>query len=93
MNTLTINNLLEVVKNYNPEEEDIIKKAYDYAENLHSSQKRQSGEPYIIHPLNVAYILAEMHAEYVLDYFMILSKIHILIKKIYHMTLILKLLP
>ena len=63
MNTLTIDNLLEVVKDYNPEEEGIIRKAYDYAENLHSGQKRQSGEPYIIHPLNVAYILAEMHAD------------------------------
>lgn len=63
MNTLTIDNLLEVVKDYNPEEEGIIRKAYNYAENLHSGQKRQSGEPYIIHPLNVAYILAEMHAD------------------------------
>lgn len=63
MNQLTINNLLEVVKNYNPNEEDIIRKAYNYAENLHSGQKRQSGENYIIHPLNVAYILANMHAD------------------------------
>ena len=41
----------------------IVKKAYEYADNLHSGQKRQSGEPYISHPLNVAYILAEMHAD------------------------------
>lgn len=55
--------LLKKVKDYNPNELEIVRKAYDYANNLHSRQKRQSGEPYIIHPLNVAYILAEMHAD------------------------------
>ena len=60
---MTINDLLEYVKTYNPEEVEVIKKAYDYAAYLHEGQLRQSGEPYIIHPLNVAYILAEMHAD------------------------------
>ena len=60
---MTIDDLLEVVKNYNPDEVDIIKKAYDYAFEMHKGQYRQSGEPYITHPLNVAYILAEMHAD------------------------------
>ena len=60
---MTIDNLLEIVRNYNPEEVDTIRKAYDYAEVLHKGQYRQSGEPYITHPLNVAYILAEMHAD------------------------------
>ena len=40
-----------------------IKKAYEYANDHHNGQIRQSGEPYIIHPLNVAYILADMHAD------------------------------
>ena len=35
-----------------------IMKAYNYAKEHHGDQKRRSGEPYIIHPLNVAYILA-----------------------------------
>ena len=35
-------------------------KAYNYAVEHHGDQKRHSGEPYIIHPLNVAYILAEV---------------------------------
>jgi len=48
---------------YNPEAMEIIRKAYLYAKDLHEGQYRQSGEPYIIHPLNVAYILAEMHAD------------------------------
>ncbi len=60
---LEINDLLKVIEEYNPEEVEIVKKAYEYAELLHSGQTRQSGEPYIIHPLNVAYILAEMHAD------------------------------
>lgn len=39
---------------------DIIKKAYLYAKDKHKNQKRKSGEPFIIHPLNVAYIVAGM---------------------------------
>ena len=35
-----------------------IMKAYNYAVAHHGDQKRRSGEPYIIHPINVAYILA-----------------------------------
>ncbi len=35
-----------------------IMKAYNYASQHHGDQKRRSGEPYIIHPINVAYILA-----------------------------------
>ena len=63
MKEISINDLLEKVLTYNEEEIEIIKKAYEYANNLHSGQMRQSGEPYITHPLNVAYILAEMHAD------------------------------
>ena len=63
MNNITLKDLLNKLKEYNPEEVDIVKKAYYYASNLHSGQTRQSGEPYISHPLNVAYILTEMHAD------------------------------
>ena len=38
----------------------LIMKAYNLAAEKHKDQKRGSGEPYIIHPLNVAYILASM---------------------------------
>ena len=38
----------------------LIMKAYNYAVKHHGDQKRRSGEPYIIHPLNVAYILADL---------------------------------
>lgn len=35
----------------------LIRKCYEFAEKMHSSVKRSSGEPYIIHPLNVAELL------------------------------------
>ena len=38
----------------------LIRKAYNLANEKHKDQKRGSGEPYIIHPLNVAYILADI---------------------------------
>ena len=60
---MTINDLLALIKEYNPDEVDIIRRAYEYALELHKGQYRQSGEPYITHPLAVAYILAEMHAD------------------------------
>ena len=65
MEKITFEKFINLIKKYNDNEEDInqIKKAYDYAKDLHEGQFRQSGEPYIIHPLNVAYILAEMHAD------------------------------
>lgn len=65
MEKITFEKFINLIKKYNNDEEDInqIKKAYDYAKDLHEGQFRQSGEPYIIHPLNVAYILAEMHAD------------------------------
>ena len=40
-----------------------IEKAYETASNLHKFQFRESGDPYIIHPLAVASILASMHAD------------------------------
>lgn len=62
-NSITLQNLLNKLREYNPEEVEIVKRAYEYADTLHKGQMRQSGEPYISHPLNVAYILAEMHAD------------------------------
>ena len=38
----------------------MIKKACDFADIAHSEQKRESGEPYITHPINVAIILSEL---------------------------------
>ena len=63
MNNIKLEDLLYKLKSYNPDEISIVKKAYEYADTLHQNQYRQSGEPYITHPLNVAYILADMHAD------------------------------
>lgn len=63
MKELSIENLINLIKEYNPESIETVKKAYELAEYLHKGQYRQSREAYISHPLNVSYILAEMHAD------------------------------
>jgi guanosine-3',5'-bis(diphosphate) 3'-pyrophosphohydrolase len=47
-------------KEYN---RDLIEKAYRFAKEAHEGQKRSSGEPFVTHPLQVAYILAEMEMD------------------------------
>ena len=42
---------------------DLIVKAYNYAKDNHKEQKRMSGEDYIIHPLSVAYTLADLELD------------------------------
>ena len=57
----TYEELLEVLNAGEREfDMELIEKAYRLAEKAHGTQKRLSGEPYIIHPLNVAAILAEL---------------------------------
>lgn len=55
--------LQEKISSYIHNERDLslIKEAYILAEDKHGGQLRKSGEPYIIHPLSVAIILAELH--------------------------------
>ena len=60
---MTIEKLINYVSTYNLEEVEKVRMAYELARDLHGGQMRESGEPYITHPLNVAYILAEMHAD------------------------------
>lgn len=63
MSEITWNDLLMMLNKYDKEDIVEIEKAYKFAKLLHEGQYRQSGEPYIVHPLNVAYILAEMNAD------------------------------
>ncbi len=59
-----LENLLEVLpESYSVMDREIIMRAYKYAENAHSGQKRASGEPYITHCVAVAIILAEMRVQ------------------------------
>ncbi len=52
--------LQKIKENCNNVDIDIVKKAYDLACDAHKHQKRESGEPYVTHPVDVAIILAEM---------------------------------
>lgn len=59
-----IEQLIEKILSYNQEADvDKVREAYDYAEKHHEGQKRNSGEDYIVHPFNVALILAEMNMD------------------------------
>ena len=61
----TLNDLLSKVSNYIKLKEDIdlIEKAYDFAEKAHLGQQRLTGDDFMLHPLNVAYILTEVYAD------------------------------
>ena len=56
--------LISHVRKYHPSDDiSMIEKAYRTASEAHKEQIRKSGEPYIIHPLNVAIILAELELD------------------------------
>lgn len=59
----TIEDIIEIAKEYLHEENiAFIRKAYTIAEKMHEGQFRKSGEPYVQHPLEVAYILTTLHS-------------------------------
>ena len=52
---------LQTIADYNPKYDlELIGRAYDKAKEMHEGQLRKSGEPYLIHPLAVAEILADL---------------------------------
>ena len=56
--------LISIINKYHPSDDiSMIEKAYEIAFNAHKEQKRRSGEPYIIHPVSVAIILAELELD------------------------------
>lgn len=63
MNRVNLDLLIKLFGSYNLNDIGRVKQAYAFAYEKHKGQKRQSGEDYIVHPLIVAYILAEMHAD------------------------------
>jgi GTP pyrophosphokinase len=58
---ITIDDLIKKVLSYNPDADiEVLKHAYHFSSEAHSSQKRIEGSPYIEHPVAVASILADM---------------------------------
>lgn len=56
--------LLRKIKKYHPSEQfELVEKAFKLAKEAHGSQVRKSGEPYLIHPIAVANILAELELD------------------------------
>ncbi|MGL4606872.1 MAG: RelA/SpoT family protein [Eubacteriaceae bacterium] len=59
-----IDTVIDLVKSNNPSANtQMIFKAYELAREAHKDQRRLSGEEYVIHPVSVAYILAEMQMD------------------------------
>jgi GTP pyrophosphokinase len=59
-----LQDLINIIKKYNPTNDaEIVERAYNFAVKAHDGQKRVSGEDYIIHPLEVAKILAELNMD------------------------------
>src|SRR5262245_33722129 len=53
--------LMKLMRDNRPNDDlEIVKKAYDFSQVHHAGQTRASGEPYLVHPLQVALVLAEM---------------------------------
>src|SRR3954463_1771903 len=58
---IRLNDILERVGQYRPDADlDLVKKAYVYSAKVHQGQVRKSGEPYLVHPLEAAGLLAEL---------------------------------
>ncbi len=56
--------LAKILSKYPPAETEIIRQAFEFAQEAHLSQKRDSGEEYIFHPLQVAGILADINLDF-----------------------------
>ena len=61
---MTLEDLIKQVTSYHPNADlDLINRAFAFASRAHEGQKRKSGEDYIIHPLSVAFILAQLQLD------------------------------
>ena len=58
---LSVNNLTEKIRSYYPAADvDLVRRGYDFSAKVHKGQKRLSGEPFLVHPLAVAGIIADL---------------------------------
>jgi GTP pyrophosphokinase/guanosine-3',5'-bis(diphosphate) 3'-pyrophosphohydrolase len=61
---MTADDLIDLVQAYNPRSnQDLIRDAFAFGEQMHEGQFRHSGEPYFTHPVSVAAILTEQHLD------------------------------
>ena len=61
---LTGREVIDMVSQYMSQEHtQFVEKAYEFAKTAHEGQTRKSGEPYIVHPIQVAGILANLHMD------------------------------
>ena len=61
---MKLTDLIDKVRVYNSSAEvDVVRRAYDFSARVHKGQKRQSGEPYLTHPLAVAGIVADLRLD------------------------------
>jgi GTP diphosphokinase / guanosine-3',5'-bis(diphosphate) 3'-diphosphatase len=61
---LQVEQLIQRVKAYQPSvDSELIQRAYDYSFRMHAGQTRKSGQPYIVHPVGVAGILADLRLD------------------------------
>lgn len=59
-----LDDILEKILSYNPKADlDAVRKAYVFSAKVHQGQTRLSGEPYLTHPMEVAYILAQLRMD------------------------------
>lgn len=62
---LAIDSLADRLSTYlDPDQVNLVRRAYFFAEQAHDGQRRRSGEAYVTHPLAVANILADMHMDH-----------------------------
>jgi GTP pyrophosphokinase len=61
---IRLNDILEKVLAYNPVADlDVVRKAYVFSAKVHQGQVRLSGEPYLVHPMEVAAVLADLRLD------------------------------
>jgi len=59
-----LDDILEKIRSYLPGADlDLVRKAYVFSAKVHQGQSRLSGEPYLTHPMEVAYVLAQLRMD------------------------------
>ncbi len=62
--TRRIEDVIEAIQAYHPSPDlEAIQRAYMYSAKVHAGQQRRSGEPYLVHPLEVAYVLTQLRLD------------------------------